>query len=126
MPELPEVETMVRGLRPVTSGHRILEALVHDPFLLHGVGATEFTRRVTGATVAAVERRGKWVVFELLQDQGFIVIQPRMTGGFWLVTPERPGHVRLSFRLDGPQQFVWFCDNRRLGKIAWYPGKAEV
>jgi formamidopyrimidine-DNA glycosylase len=49
-----------------------------------------------------------------------IVIQPRMTGGFWLVSPARPEHVRLTFHLEGTEQSVWYCDNRRLGKIAWF------
>jgi formamidopyrimidine-DNA glycosylase len=99
---------------------------VHDPFLLQGVTADEFTRRVSGATVGTIDRRGKWVVIGLSDGRGFIVIQPRMTGGFWLVAPARPDHVRLSFRMSGPHEIVWFCDNRRLGKIAWYPGAGEA
>ncbi|MGE3818612.1 MAG: Fpg/Nei family DNA glycosylase, partial [Isosphaeraceae bacterium] len=50
------------------------------------------------------------------------VIQPRMTGGFWLVIPDRLDHVRLSFRMSGPSREVWFRDTRRLGKIAWHAG----
>jgi formamidopyrimidine-DNA glycosylase len=126
MPELPEVETMVQGLRPAMAGRRVLETVVRDPFLLQGVTAEEFVRRVNGSRVERIDRRGKWVVIGLSDGRGIIVIQPRMTGGFWLVDPARPGHVRLSFRLDGPQELVWFCDNRRLGKIAWYPGAEEA
>lgn len=121
MPELPEVETMVRGLRPALEGLTIVEAVVLDPFLLQGVSAEEFQRRVSGSEVSAVDRRGKWVVISLGRSRGIIVFQPRMTGGFWLVTPERIGHARLTFRMDGTVKMVWFCDNRRLGKIAWYP-----
>ena len=126
MPELPEVETMVRGLRPALLGRRV-EAKVHDPFLLQGCGAEEFERRVSGAEVTSVSRRGKWVVIAAAEHRGIIVIQPRMTGGFWLVSPERPDHVRLTFHLEGSIATVWFCDNRRLGKIAWYatPTDAE-
>ena len=120
MPELPEVETMVRGLRPPMTGQLIDEAQILDPFLLQGCAPSEFTAMVTGATVDRIGRRGKWVVFHLRQDRGIIVIQPRMTGGFWLVSPERLDHARLTFRMRGSGQMVWFCDNRRLGKIAWY------
>ncbi len=67
-----------------------------------------------------VVRRGKWVVIELGHDRGTIVIQPRMTGGFWLVPPDRPEHIRLTFGMGEPGGSVWFCDTRRLGKIAWY------
>jgi formamidopyrimidine-DNA glycosylase len=121
MPELPEVETMVRGLRPALCGRTISRLVVHDPFLLEGCSAEEIERRGGGAKVEAVERRGKWVVIALGGRRGLIVIQPRMTGGFWLVPPERPEHVRVSFLLKRPEQTVWFCDTRRLGKVAWHP-----
>jgi formamidopyrimidine-DNA glycosylase len=122
MPELPEVETMVRGLRPALEGRELRSVKVRDPFLLQGSTAKAFERRGQGAEVSRVGRRGKWVVMELAGRAGLIVIQPRMTGGFWLVPPERPEHVRLEFHLDGSPRTVWYCDTRRLGKIAWYPG----
>ncbi len=121
MPELPEVETMVRGLRPAMEGFRLLQAFVHDAFLLQTGTDDEFTDRLRDAEVERVDRRGKWVVIRLRDSRGLIVIQPRMTGGFWLVSPERPEHVRLSFGMNGPVPTVWFCDIRRLGKIAWFP-----
>jgi formamidopyrimidine-DNA glycosylase len=43
-----------------------------------------------------------------------------MTGGFWLVEPQRPDHIRLAFHLDKPRVTVWYCDTRRLGKICWF------
>ena len=122
MPELPEVETMVRGLRPALEGARIRSVGVLDPKMLHGTDAEGLMRRGKGAVVASVGRRGKWVVIALGARRGIIVIQPRMTGGFWLVAPERPEHVRLTFALDGPHPSVWFCDARRLGKIGWFAG----
>src|SRR5215212_8993429 len=126
MPELPEVETMVRGLRPALVGKRLREVRVLDAFLLGGGAAEEFEGRGRGAKVEEVERRGKWVVIALAGGRGLIVIQPRMTGGFWLVPPARPDHVRLSLLTDRPRRSVWFCDNRRLGKIAWYSGPEEA
>jgi formamidopyrimidine-DNA glycosylase len=126
MPELPEVETMVRGLRPVLAGRTLRAVTVHDPFLLQTIGADEFARRLAGVRVDAVDRRGKWVVMTLGGHRGVIVIQPRMTGGFWLVTPDRPDHVRLTFHLEAEGRAVWYCDNRRLGKIAWYAGPEEA
>src|SRR4051794_16213806 len=49
MPELPEVETMVRGLRPALEGSTVRAVTVHDPFLLQEVDAEQFARRVAGA-----------------------------------------------------------------------------
>lgn len=126
MPELPEVETMVRGLRPALRGRFVDRTLVHDPFLIQGCEAHEFERRASEVEVAEVVRRGKWVVITLSDHRGIIVIQPRMTGGFWLVDPERPEHVRLSFRLARPAAMVWYCDARRLGKIHWFEGPEEA
>src|SRR4051812_44990847 len=119
MPELPEVETMVRGLRPAMAGSRITSLEAHDPKMLPGCTPGELADRCAGAVVAEVGRRGKWVVIALEGTGGIIVIQPRMTGGFWLVPPDRPAHVRLTFRMEGPREAVWYCDARRLGRIAW-------
>lgn len=126
MPELPEVETMVRGLRPALLGRPIERLKALDATMLQGCTARSLAGRGRGATVAAVERRGKWVVIDLGSTRGVIVIQPRMTGGFWLVPPERPDHVRLQFEFVTEPKVVWFCDTRRLGKIAWYPDAAEA
>lgn len=127
MPELPEVETMVRGLRPALVGRPIRALRVQDPALLQGCSAKGLEQRGRGARVLGVGRRGKWVVLELGDGRGLIVIQPRMTGSFWLVPPERPEHVRLSIELDGSPEFVWYCDARRLGRIALFddPEAAE-
>jgi formamidopyrimidine-DNA glycosylase len=120
VPELPEVETMVRGLRPAMLGRKLRRVELLDPFLVHGCPVEELARHVQGATVSEVVRRGKWVVLTLSGTQGIIVIQPRMTGSFWLTKPDRPGHIRLVFHLEKPRAMVWFCDTRRLGKIGWY------
>ncbi len=126
MPELPEVETMVRGLRPALDGAKIRDVTVFDPKLIHGISPEDFERRCAGAGVVGVGRRGKWVVIELAGMLGIIVIQPRMTGGFWLLPPDKPAHVRLSFRLDGPCPEIWYCDARRLGRAAWFSGPEEA
>jgi formamidopyrimidine-DNA glycosylase len=127
MPELPEVETMVRGLRPALEGKKIRSLKVVDPFLLQGCTARGLEGRAKGAGVERVGRRGKWVAIALGGDRGLIVIQPRMSGGFWLLPPDREGHIRLTFHVDGSPETVWYCDQRRLGKISWYPDaeKAE-
>lgn len=126
MPELPEVETMVRGLRPALEGRSLRRVELHDPSLLLGCTTEELAARAAGVRVARVGRRGKWVVVDLADDRGMIVIQPRMTGGFWLVEPPRPEHVRLTFRLARPDASVWFCDARRLGRILWFDGPADA
>ncbi len=120
MPELPEVETMVRGLRPVVCGQILRRFEVLDPLLFGDHSAEEVKDRVECRKIQRVERRGKWVLFELEPGGGVIVIQPRMTGGFWLVAPQREDHARLIFHLDGSTKQVWYCDTRRLGRVSWH------
>jgi formamidopyrimidine-DNA glycosylase len=121
MPELPEVETMVRGLKPALEGRRLHRLEVLDASLVRGCSAEDLARIGRGATVDEVGRRGKWVVVTLAGHRGIIVIQPRMTGGFWLRDPDRPDHIRLVCHVDKPRAMVWYCDTRRLGRIEWYP-----
>ena len=78
MPELPEVETMVRGLRPAFEGRRLRRLEVLDASLVQGCSALELARHGRCATVREVGRRGKWVVVTLAGHRGIIVIQPRM------------------------------------------------
>jgi formamidopyrimidine-DNA glycosylase len=124
MPELPEVETMVRGLRPAMSGRVLRRIKVLDEHMLQGCSAAAIEERARGARVASVGRRGKWVVLSL--DEGIIVIQPRMTGGFWLIPPEKPEHIRVRFELEGSRDPIWFCDARRLGRVALYDSIEEA
>ncbi len=126
MPELPEVETMVRGLRAALQGQTVESIEIHDPFLVRGCDAREFERHTRKVTVEEVSRQGKWVVMALADHRGLIVIQPRMTGGFWLVEPPRPEHIRLTFHLASPGPLIWYCDARRLGRIHWYETSAEA
>ncbi|RUL85954.1 bifunctional DNA-formamidopyrimidine glycosylase/DNA-(apurinic or apyrimidinic site) lyase [Tautonia sociabilis] len=123
MPELPEVETMVRGLRPALAGRTIQALEVADPLLLDNCDAPTLERSARQAPVSAVNRRGKWVVIELAPPRGIIVIQPRMTGAFFLVDSELARHIRLTLTMQGPGPFarIRYNDPRRLGRICWYP-----
>lgn len=122
MPELPEVETMVRGLRPALEGQTIRTLSVIDAHLLSNCEATQLERSGKNALVQSVNRRGKWVVITLKPPRGIIVIQPRMTGAFYLVDSELARHIRLSMTMapGSPHPNVHYNDPRRLGRIAWY------
>ncbi|MBI1323414.1 DNA-formamidopyrimidine glycosylase [bacterium] len=120
MPELPEVETMVRGLRPVLEGATVRGTEVIDPFLLRDTTAEAIDLAFAGAPISEVRRRGKWVL--VLSKRGpVLVIEPRMTGGFRIVEHDRPDHIRFRFLIDRPPGGVSFCDTRRLGRIRLFP-----
>ncbi len=120
MPELPEVETMVRGIRPAMQGSKLVE-LRACPCTKKPLSVTpaleEFTQRVRGQKVEAVERKAKRIVIRLKED--VIVFEPRMTGLALLTDPPSLEHLRFEFCLTrGKQkQSVWIWDRRGLGTL---------
>jgi formamidopyrimidine-DNA glycosylase len=119
MPELPEVETMRRGILAV-SGSRIRD--VRQPkSRLQSIAISpplgRFRRRVIGRTIRAVGRVGKRIVLEL-DDSNRIVIEPRMSGLVLLATPPDQEHLRLIFGLErGGAKQLLFWDQRGLGVV---------
>lgn len=92
MPELPEVETIARGLRPVLEGNRIVRAEVWRPNVVAGrVG--DFTRAVEGRTIEGVGRRAKLLRFDL-EGGDVWWTSLRMTGRYLL--DSRGGRTRRS------------------------------
>src|ERR671915_1704544 len=78
MPELPEVETIVRDIRPVLVGRRIGRVTLSHDDVLRVSTRRKLLRRLPGSTIRQVYRRAKHAVLEL--DQARLVIQPGMTG----------------------------------------------
>jgi formamidopyrimidine-DNA glycosylase len=118
MPELPEVETMVRDVRPALLGRTFGRvALSHDD-ILRGVTRRRFLRRVSGATVRDVLRRAKHAVIDLGEDR--LVVQPGMTGS--LLVYDRPlaaderRYAVLRAPLDDGRELV-YRDIRRIGTL---------
>ncbi|MCO8120541.1 bifunctional DNA-formamidopyrimidine glycosylase/DNA-(apurinic or apyrimidinic site) lyase [Stieleria sp. TO1_6] len=119
MPELPEVETMRRGVSPIV-GQQIQSAQVppceRKPILLEP-SIESFDARVRGRRITAVDRLGKRVLIVLGDDQT-IVIEPRMTGLVLLSDPPGPEHLRLRLNLTaGPCGQLLFWDRRGLGTV---------
>lgn len=125
MPELPEVETMVRGIRPHVIGRKIRQMRICQtackPLTLKPV-ARKLTSLVTGQTIAAVERLAKRVVL-VLSDASHLAIEPRMTGLMLLSDPPSIEHLRIEWQLAGAGDYpsLWFWDRRGLGTVTHYP-----
>ncbi|HTU25292.1 MAG TPA: bifunctional DNA-formamidopyrimidine glycosylase/DNA-(apurinic or apyrimidinic site) lyase [Pirellulales bacterium] len=119
MPELPEVETMRRGVAG-TAGTRItaveLPRITKRPILVSPPLA-QFRRRAVGRRVASVERVGKRVVI-VLDDRQRIVMEPRMTGLALVADPPTQEHLRFRLRLAGGKASeLLFWDRRGLGSV---------
>jgi formamidopyrimidine-DNA glycosylase len=118
MPELPEVETIVRDIRPALVGRRIQRATLSHDDVLRGVTRRRLIRRLTGATIQNVFRRAKHAVLEL--DTGRLVVQPGMTGSLVvhrrLLRPDAAKYAVLRAELDRGGELV-YDDVRRLGTL---------
>ncbi|HQX83432.1 MAG TPA: DNA-formamidopyrimidine glycosylase family protein, partial [Vicinamibacterales bacterium] len=74
MPELPEVETIVRDLRPALVGRRVVGVETDWPkYFLFPKTAAAFKRRVIGRTITAIDRRGKRIVIHLDADRLLVI-----------------------------------------------------
>jgi formamidopyrimidine-DNA glycosylase len=119
VPELPEVETMRRGIAAI-AGSRIVGArrvkCSRRPILIEPQGAA-LARRMLGRVISEVGRVGKRVVLKL--DSGDrLIFEPRMTGLVLVADPPTKEHLR--FRLDlerGPIESIWYWDRRGLGSV---------
>ncbi|MFK7778768.1 MAG: bifunctional DNA-formamidopyrimidine glycosylase/DNA-(apurinic or apyrimidinic site) lyase [Gimesia sp.] len=124
MPELPEVETMVRGIRESVEGRRISEfrecpcpckPIAMSPSL------KTIRSRVLKKKIVTVRRLAKRIVLDLENEDSF-VIEPRMTGLMLLSDPPSTGHLRLEWCLKkgNSMSSLWFWDRRGLGTVRLY------
>lgn len=129
MPELPEVETVRRGLDRWVTGRTIgsVEVLHERAVRRHAPGAGHFAALLAGRTVAGARRRGKYLWLPL--DGGDALIGHLGMSGQLLVRPsEAPDeiHLRVRFRFadDGPQ--LRFVDQRTFGGLGYSMGGARL
>ena len=118
MPELPEVETIVRELHPLLAGRAITEVRVFRGDALGPCSEAEFRESLLHRKFREVSRKGKFLVFGL-EPSGYLVGHLRMTGKFIVsarpVAPEP--HHRVWFGLDDGAVMI-FQDMRCFGTLA--------
>jgi formamidopyrimidine-DNA glycosylase len=126
VPELPEVETVTRDLRPLVTGRRILAARRASDVDLRRPWRAEWAGRIAGRTVLDVRRRGKWIVLPLSGGPALLV-HLGMTGQFTVVESSEPPatHVHLIFDLDDGRQ-LRFRDVRRFGSVTLFDDEARL
>jgi formamidopyrimidine-DNA glycosylase len=115
MPELPEVETIVRGLRPALPGRTIKDVQVLHPDVLRQP-ADALSARLRGHVFESIQRRGKNIVARLTHDV-VLVVNLGMTGRLLLADNEAPTtHPAVRFTLS-PGPMLVFDDVRRFGVV---------
>jgi formamidopyrimidine-DNA glycosylase len=125
MPELPEVETVARSLRPYLEGNVIQDFEARWPKVVENATTRAFRAAIKGARIQAVERRAKYMI--LRTDRGRVLIHLRMTGRLY---PQRTKpassekHVSALFLLKKGEYLV-FHDTRKFGRVFYYPDEAS-
>ncbi len=113
MPELPEVETVVRTLAPHVTGRRIVGARFTSHFVVPGRFG-DLVKRVRGRTILGVRRHGKFILVEL--NDGLLAIHLGMTGKLLMDAAPTP-HTHGIFWLD--DGVLLYDDIRQFGRIEW-------
>jgi formamidopyrimidine-DNA glycosylase len=127
VPELPEVETVVRDLRPLLTGARLTTITRVSRKALRRPWSANGAARLLGRRVEAVHRRGKWIVLDVA-DAGHLVVHLGMTGQLTVVGAAEPlaPHTHLVFGLDDGRRQMRFRDTRRFGSATVFPGREAL
>ena len=121
MPELPEVETICRGLRKHLSARRIEHVEIRSADVIHqsALSPDMFAAQLVGQTILDIERRGKYIIFVL--DHGWLLCHLRMTGKLLIFDrgEKMDKHTHLVITLDNGKM-LYYHDVRRFGGFAFY------
>lgn len=124
MPELPEVETTLRGLKPHLLGRRIEALVVRQPRLRWPIPLS-LADEVTGRFVQRLERRAKYLLLDC--GPGWLIYHLGMSGSLRLVDPHSVAgpHDHVDLVLDSGRA-LRLHDPRRFGAVLWQPGDAQA
>ena len=119
MPELPEVETVVRSLRPQLTGRTILVFEPIWPKVIEAVLLDDFTAAVEGQKIRDVTRRGKFILLNL--DSVHLAVHLRMTGTLFITRKPVTDfqHITAVFHISAGEK-LFFRDTRKFGRIYLY------
>lgn len=125
MPELPEVETVVRDLRPLLTD-RTITGVRQSKRKLRRPWKPAWNAEVTGLQIEGLRRRGKWILIDADHER-LLRVHLGMTGQFTVVPaaePE-PDHLHVVFSLDDDNE-LRFRDQRRFGSAEYFTDRATV
>ncbi len=117
MPELPEVETVRRGLIPLLLGRTIERIVIRDSRLRYPVAKRRLQALLSGRKITAIKRRGKYLLISC-GSHGILLAHLGMTGRFQFCTPRtaQASHTHAIFYLSGRKE-LRFVDPRRFGML---------
>jgi formamidopyrimidine-DNA glycosylase len=126
LPELPEVETVCRGLNQLTLDCEIQKAEVLLPrTLAYPVSHQQFESEIPGQKIAFWSRRGKYLLAHFTENKAFLGVHLRMTGQLLWLSQDSPLHKHTRVRLFFSNgQELRFVDTRTFGKMWWVKGQS--
>ena len=121
MPELPEVEHIVRALRRSLVGRKILAAELRLPRISPNTSTSIFSKKLRGMRIVDVGRRGKHILIQF-DSARVLMVHLRMTGKFVILSPDQPllPYSHVIFYLDNDRRLV-YCDMRQFGRMRLAP-----
>ncbi len=117
MPELPEVETTLRGIAPHIQGRCVTQLVIRQPRLRWPIPAD---LPLLGQKLVRLERRGKYLLLEF--ERGTALIHLGMSGSLRIVSADEPALFHDHFDIAFGERVLRYCDPRRFGCLLWEPG----
>ena len=117
MPELPEVETTLRGIESHILNKKITSVIVRQPSLRWPVPARQLKEKLVNRTFSGIKRRGKYLLLESSQE--FLIIHLGMSGSLRIAQGKdlkKHDHIDIVFE---DKSILRYCDPRRFGCFLW-------
>ncbi len=122
MPELPEVETTCKGIKPHIEGQHIIRIAVRNQNLRWPI-PKDISQQVAGKSIVSVRRRAKYILVEF--SHGALLIHLGMTGSLRIITHDEPPGFHDHFDMVFANGIVRYRDPRRFGSLLWQPHPIE-
>ena len=124
MPELPEVETTIRGITPFLEGKVLRNVIIRERRLRWPV-IPELASLVDGLSVTRLDRRGKYILIYL--DRGGLIIHLGMSGSMRVVLePEEPQKHDHFDLVNNDGQIIRYRDPRKFGSLLYFEGDPQA
>ncbi|MBI1175649.1 MAG: bifunctional DNA-formamidopyrimidine glycosylase/DNA-(apurinic or apyrimidinic site) lyase [Sideroxydans sp.] len=123
MPELPEVETTLRGIEPHLLGQRVADVTIRHPQLRWPIPQS-LPGLLRGQTIRALRRRAKYLLIDF--DHGTLILHLGMSGSLRILTTGTPPDKHDHFDLVlASGKLMRLRDPRRFGAVLWHAGNAD-
>lgn len=117
MPELPEVETIVQGLKPEILNHKIIDIKINYSKILENMSPEKFRKNLLNKHFTNISRRAKYIIFHI-SDKKYLILHLRMTGKLLVKNNDDKAskHDHVVFLLDNGKQ-IFYNDTRKFGRF---------